>query len=562
MWTSPWGITMPNSPNVLKQRMRAGKWAKAERGEFAMRLPMGYFRRPSGDIVKDPDEQAQAVIGVIFDQFERCGTIYGVLQHLVRHGILLPHRAATGPAKGELEWRRPNRVTLSNLLHHPMYAGAYVYGRRPSDPRRQQAGRSGTGRTVAAPGEWQVLRRGELPAYISWERFLRNAKQLEANRAEALGTVRRGASLLSGLLTYGRCGLRMATYYQQNGRGLRYACARGLSNYGDPPCQSLSRAPLDQLVSELVLKALEPAALELSIEVARDVDSERQQLHRHWTQRLERARYEAERAFRQYNAVDPENRLVARTLERQWEATLEEEERLKVEHARFLEQHPAVLSLQECAEIRRLASDIPALWHAPTTNTMDRQAIIRHLVERIAVTILDGSERVEVKVHWAGGSATQAHITRPVGRLEQLSNYPQLLARVAALHAEGHSGTMIATLLNAEGWRPAKGGLAFTRAMVVPLLAKQGLASSPLSPSSQVVREANEWTLKELVRELAMPQQTLQQWLRIGKLNARLAQARSRPIWLIRADADEIARLRQLRTASSRRTALHSASST
>lgn len=157
--------------HILKQRMLVGKRAKAARGELAMAmpLPMGYVMRPSGEIAKDPDAQAQATIGLIFDQFERWGTINGVLQHLVRNRILLPHRIRSGPAKGELEWRRPNRATLSNLLHHPMYAGAYVYGRRPTDPRRCQPGRPGTGRTVATLGELQVLRPGEVPAYIGWE---------------------------------------------------------------------------------------------------------------------------------------------------------------------------------------------------------------------------------------------------------------------------------------------------------------------------------------------------------------------------------------------------------
>ena len=151
--------------HVLKQRMLAGKRAKAARGELGMLVPMGYVRRPSGEIIKDPDEQAQATIALIFDQFERRGTLNGVLKCLVQNQIQLPHRLRSGPGKGDLEWHRPNRMTLSNLLHHPIYAGAYVYGRRPMDPRRQKPGRPATGKRVAKPQEWAVVLKGRLPAY-------------------------------------------------------------------------------------------------------------------------------------------------------------------------------------------------------------------------------------------------------------------------------------------------------------------------------------------------------------------------------------------------------------
>lgn len=178
--------------HVLKQRMLAGKQAKAARGELGMAVPMGYFRRPSGEVTKDPDAQAQSAIELIFTQCERRGTLNGVLQYLVHHQIQLPHRVRSGLAKGELEWHRPNRATLSNLLHNPIYAGAYVYGRRPVDPRRQQAGRPATGKTVADQQRWQVLLKDRLPAYISWEQFEHNLQQLKRNQNAVLGAPRHG----------------------------------------------------------------------------------------------------------------------------------------------------------------------------------------------------------------------------------------------------------------------------------------------------------------------------------------------------------------------------------
>ncbi len=416
--------------HILKQRMLEGKRAKARRGELHTLLPRGDVRAPSGEVLKDPDAQVRGVIETVFRQFQRCGTINGVLRYLVDHHIQWPDRVRSGPRTGELDWRRPNRVTLSNLLRNPIDAGAYVYGRRPTDPRRRQPGRPSTGRTVAPPQQWEVLIKDHLPAYIDWDQYERNLRQLAANTTQAGGVVRAGPSLLSGRLICGRCGLAMATQYTNSGSGLRYACSREAVDYGAPLCQSLAGAPLDALIGRLVLEALQPAALAISLQVADDLQAERARRHAHWQQRLERARYEAARAERQYRAVEPENRLVARTLEQDWEAALAAEDQLKAEYARCMASEPTALSAEERARIRQLAGDLPALWNAETTGNDERQAIVRLLVERVIVTVVDDSEQVAVEVHWIGGHHTRARLTRPVARLEQLSNYSELAARV------------------------------------------------------------------------------------------------------------------------------------
>ncbi len=533
--------------HILKQRMLAGKRAKAERGELGMRVPMGYTRRASGEVIKDPDEQAQASVQLIFAQFERLGTINGVLRYLVSHQIQLPYRVAGGLHKGELEWHRPNRQTLRNLLRNPIYAGAYVYGRRPTDPKRQQPGRPATGRLVAQPEQWPVLLKERLPAYISWARFEQNLQQLELNGNAILGVTRYGPSLLSGLVICGRCGLRMHASYNNAGRHLRYSCQSEATSYGGAFCQSLVGAPLDTQVSELVLQALEPAALEISLQVAEDLDSERRQLHQHWQQRLERARYEAERAARQYHAVEPENRLVIRTLERQWEQALANEEALKADYARFKALQPLALSDPERAAIRQLTQDIPTLWRAPTTTAADRQAIIRQLVEQVIVTVQGDSEKVDMQIHWRGGHGTQTELIRPVARLQQLSYYPQLLGRVAELHQQGLSGPAIAEILNDEGWRPAKRCEHFNGAMVGTLLQRQGVRRAQRSPASMVQRQVGELTLQELAHTLDIPQPTLYAWLRKGRLAARQVTSHSHSLWLIKANKAELTRLRALR---------------
>ncbi|MGV0952574.1 MAG: recombinase family protein, partial [Azonexus sp.] len=404
--------------HILKQRLLEGKRAKARRGELKTLLPMGYVRAPGGAVVKDPDEQARAVIDTVFTQFTRRGTLTGVLRYLVDHQLRLPYRVISGAQTGQLQWRRPNRVTLSNLLHNPLYAGAYAYGRRPTDPRRRQPGRPATGRTVAAPEQWEVLLKDRLPAYISWEQYEHNQRQLAANTAQGGGVARGGPALLSGRLICGRCGLRMVTAYTNSGRGPRYACIREAADYGAPVCQSLAGAPLDTLITRLVLEALEPAALELSLQVADDLQAERERQHTHWQQRLERAHYDAERAARQYQAVEPENRLVARTLEQHWEAALSAEAQLKADYARFLSTTPTPLLAAERTRIRQLAADLPTLWNAATTTAAERQAIVRVLIERVIVTVVAESEQVGVEVQWAGGQCTRARITRPVARVE------------------------------------------------------------------------------------------------------------------------------------------------
>jgi DNA invertase Pin-like site-specific DNA recombinase len=534
--------------HILKQRMLEGKRAKAKRGELGMNLPIGYVRHPSGKIQKDPDEQAQATVQLAFDLFVRFATVHAVLRYFVKHNIQMPCRCNTGLNKGELQWRRPNRPTFNNLFHNPIYTGAYVYGRRPTDHRKKKPGRPTTGRTVAKFGTWEVLLKDKLPAYISWEQYEGNIRQLEKNTAQGIGVVRQGPSLLSGLLICGRCGLRMVTQYAKEAR-VRYACCRMAADYAEPLCQSLMGKPLDELITKLTLEALQPAALEISLKATEDLEAERLQLHTHWKQRLERAQYEVERAFRQYNAVEPENRLVARSLEKQWEEALAAEEILKNDYTRFLAEQSNVLSEQDREAIRQLAANIPALWESTTTTAADKQTIIRYLVERVIVTIEGETEKVNIQIHWAGGHQTETEMIRPVAKLEQLSRYSELLNHVIELNAEGKAPTIIAEILNAEGWRPPKRRDTFNGPMVRELLAKSTQSKGYRRPRVIIDRSPNEWTINELAQKLEMSHITLFAWLKKGKLIARRIMVENKTIWLIQAAEAEIARLRSLRGA-------------
>jgi hypothetical protein len=485
-------------------------------------------------------------------KFEELGTVRGVLRYLVENGVKLGVRVHEREAKGELQWRRPNRATLQNMLNNPIYAGAYAYGRRRIDPRRKKPGRPRTGyeSRLKPSEEWYVMIKDRLPAYICWEHYEKNLERLAANqsRADTKGAPGRGISLLQGLLVCGRCGARMNVRYGK-GKGREhhvYFCSRLASDYGAKACQNVSGPTLDEFVTQKVLEALKPAALELSLAAAEHVEREREQLNHLWQKRLERAAYEAERAGRHYRLLEPENRLVARQLAKDWEQKLAAQQRLEEEYRRFLHESPKVLTESERREIRRLAEDIPALWEASTTTNKDRKEIIRQVLEQAMVEVEGKSERVKVRFEWAGGATTEDVVIRPVAKLEQLSYYPKLCEHVRRLAAQGLSAGDIAERLNKKGYRtPIRRGK-FGAQMVGDLMRRLGSRTQghPSLEGQQGSLEENEWWLSELATEVGMPKVTLYGWIRRGWVRAR--QHRERPRrWIVWADEKEVERLRQ-----------------
>jgi DNA invertase Pin-like site-specific DNA recombinase len=534
--------------HILRGRMNEGRLNKARRGDLFNHAPIGYVRKPGGELALDPDEQVRSVVHLLFDHFDRQRSIHGLLRYLVGHEIRIPVRPHGGPDRGQLQWRRPNRETLQNLMRHPIYAGFYRYGHRTVDPRKQRPGRRGTGRTVRAPAECPVLLPGRCPAYITAERFAANQQRLADNRAgsAAQGVPRSGPSLLGGLVTCGRCGRRMAISYADGGRGLRYSCARAYSNYAEPVCQSMAGRALDDLVGEQILAALQPQALHLSVAAAADLEQERARLHRHWQQELERAAYQAERARRQYQAVEPENRLVARELERAWDEALQAQKQVQAGYERFRRNQPTGLTDLEREQIAALAEDIPALWRAETTAPAERQEIARLLLEGVAVEVQGRSERVRVRLTWKGGHVSDHALTRPVNRYAHRSDYARLLGRIAELSDSGLSLAAVAEQLGREGFRPPKRTPRFTGGMVARLLSLQGHGGQRHRAVAAGMLGEHEWLLSDLARELDMPRDTLHRWRRVGWVRARKLPVAG-GAWAMWADAEERARLRRLR---------------
>jgi hypothetical protein len=306
---------------------------------------------------------------------------------------------------------------------------------------------------------------------------------------------------------------------------------------------------LDDFVTQQVLTALEPAALELSLEAAKHLEQERTELDHLWQQRLERASFEAERAGRHYRLVEPENRMVARQLAREWEEKLAAKQQLLEDYQRFCHQQPRLLSKAEQAAIRQLAESIPALWFATTTTNAQRKEIVRQMVSRILVNVEGESERVQITLEWVGGAQTQDMMIRPVAKLSQLSYYPQLCERIRQLADLGLRAPAIAQQLNSEGFRPAKHYPQFSRQGVADLMRRLGLRHKrSYEPVGDGLGEA-EWWLPELARTLGMPTITLYAWVQRGLVQAR-QQTQPQGRWIVWADAAELERLRRYRQRS------------
>ena len=307
----------------------------------------------------------------------------------------------------------------------------------PHPPPHKAAGKSGPGRKVKALEVCRVLIRDRFADYITWEEFERNQQMLKQNSTSR--APRHGPSVLAGLLVCGRCGYRMLVEYANvsSQKTLRYTCDRYQIEYAAEECQSLSGATLESFVVDRMLQAVSPASLELSIAATKDIERERKILDDHWQQRLVRSQYKVDQARRQYDAVDPDHRLVAHELERRWNEALQSDEQLRADYARFRKDRPTQHSAEEREQILTLSHDLPTLWNADSTTPEDRQTIARLLLDQVVVNVEGNTERVDVDLRWSGGFSSHHTLIRPVQTYKQLSNYDELVARVKNLRAQG-----------------------------------------------------------------------------------------------------------------------------
>ena len=505
-------------------------------------MPVGYVKLPAGGIAFDPDEQVRTVVSLIFEKFQELGSVYAVFRYLRRHDIRVGIRPIDGPRRGELEWRPATDQLLFSMIHHPLYAGAYAYGRNPVDPKRRLTHK--VPRKWVPMDEWKVLLTDRLPAYITWDQYLANQTRVDQNqsRTESLGSPRQGSALLSGLLECGRCGNRLHVGYGGGGHA-HYDCQRYVKQGIPKSCRGLSAAAVDALVSGQVLQVLEPAGLQLCLQAADDTKRERERLIKNWDQQRERARTEVRQAERRYRSVDPENRLVARTLEQEWEAALRNDRQVAEDLDRFRRQAPERLTDAERERIRALATEIPALWDAPETTAADRKGITRCLIERVIVHVRGNSEHVDVEIRWFGGSISRHAIRGPVSRYDQLEDYDRLVALVTEARDAGLTAEQIAERLNAEGFRPPSTRASKFGKNTVNLLLNRLGNRRPLPHKHELL--ADEWWLPDLAGELRIRVSQLRHWLAKGFVQGR--KEPSSKYWILWADRDEMLRLRRLR---------------
>jgi DNA invertase Pin-like site-specific DNA recombinase len=533
--------------HVLRSRLHQGKLNKARRGELFSFVPIGYVRTPDGGVALDPDEQARSAVRMVFEKVAELGSARQAHAFLIAHDIRLGVRLYRGPDKGALTWRRPRLSTIYDMLRHPFYAGAYVYGRCQVDRAKQPGGKPG--RRSAPPDEWVSLLQGRVPAYISWEQYEENRRRMAENDRGrgASKKCRRTSTLLNRIAWCGRCGRPIAACKTHEIREPRYVCDPDHYEGGGPPCQSMAALPVDGLIESLVLEAVQPAALELSLRAAEQAGRDRDRLHANWRQKVERANYEAERARRQYDAAEPENRLVTRELERRWEEKLAEARRVEEDYSRFQAEQPRELTAAERERIRALASDLPALWEAATTRGADRRAVVRLLIDRVELTRRGDSELIDVVVYWRGGAQGRHVVRQGLQSYQRLGRFAELKERVSVLRKEGKTGKQIAEVLNAEGFVPPR-GQAFSDGTVRRLFARFGLTGLPAGLGEAGDGPGRgEWWLPALAAELGVEPIVLHRWLRSGYLLGRqLAGGKSR--WIVWANAAERRRLRKLRS--------------
>ena len=474
------GIMSEAELHQIKLRLHQGERQKAARGELRLPLPAGLSRERGGGIILNPDEELQERLRLVFVKFTELQSARAVMRYLRAHDLPLPVRPLLGPAPHEVAWREANSARVRSILQNPAYAGAYVYGRRrPDSVRRRSGARAAT--TKVAVGAWEVCLPAAFPGYLSWEEFMANQRRLADNvnryAAGQPGAPRRGHALLQGIAAWGRCGRRMSLRYTGPKGDYPVYCCRADRDQGVAPlCQEVRALPVDAFVARTLLEALAPDRIAIAVTAVGQLQEEARQLDKQWGLRRERARYEAERARRQYDAVEPENRLVARSLERAWEEKLRAVEVIEQAYEQWRREEPLVLSEADHAALQTLGEDLPRVWHAATTTAADRKRLLRFIIKEVALDQKRERGQVWLKILWQTGTTSEHAIQRHVHTYRDHFDLELLRQRVVALNTAGKMDKEIAAVLNREGFVAAR-GCAFQGKNVWQLRQRWGLAT-------------------------------------------------------------------------------------
>ncbi|MEF2554547.1 recombinase family protein [Aurantimonas sp. A2-1-M11] len=499
--------------HTIRSRLTGGLLAKAERGELAQMLPVGLVREAADVVVKDPNVEVQQRLGMVFDSFLRLRSAAKVMRLLLARGLDLPRR----DRHGDLHWVRGTVSAVAAILKNPAYAGAFVFGRKRTE-RLPGGGRAH--KSTRSRDQWRIVVKDRYPAYIDWTTFEVIEAILHDNRAEYMTTKTRGAPregqlLLQGIAWCARCGHKMYVRYQHGGE---YVCNHLHIQRGDPVCQHMSAGVVDEAVAQAFLTALAPAEIEM---LSRAQKARRQAdtaLRNAAEQQVARKRYQASLAERQYNKVDPDNRLVAAELERRWEAALDglrtAEEALSRQDSAGSPPPPA-LSKTMGDKVVALAGRLPLLWADPATRDADRKALLRCLVEKV---VLDRGERdtAMVRIVWRGGEVSELAVRRPVTSIASLERGEEMKRRALDLSKTTMPDIEIAALLTAEGHRSPKNP---TRVLPDTVRRIRKQAGWPArKPCSRWRHASGSIGIAELASRLGIPTKWLYVQIRDGRI--------------------------------------------
>lgn len=456
----------------IRQRAYEGLLAKARRGALILGLPVGYVQTRDGQVEKDPDQRVQHAIALVFESFARLGSVRQTLLWFRQEQIALPAIERAPARSDHVTWRLPVYNTMLKFLTNPIYAGAYAFGRTSTRTTIIDGQPHKTRGHRRAREEWTALIQDHHEAYIPWDTYERTvtlvAQNAQMKGLMVKGAVRRGPSLLPGLLRCGQCGRRLHVSYSGT-RGFvpRYSCRGAAVNHGTDRCISFGGLRVDQAIAHEVLRVLQPAAIEAALAAsaaaADDVAAGRRALELE----LREARYEAERAKRQYDAVEPEHRLVAATLEQRWNAALEHVQALE-RRLTTMEAAAAAHRLPDRASLLQLATDFPRVWAEAASDVRLKKRIVRLLIEEIVATTMDGAPpQIALVIHWKGGKHTQLVIARNrTGQHRYATDRAvvDVIRELARAQPDGH----IARVLNRLGYQTGAGH-AWTQQRVLSL---------------------------------------------------------------------------------------------
>jgi DNA invertase Pin-like site-specific DNA recombinase len=401
----------------LRQRMEGGRWHLAKQGRYRVRPPIGYVY-DGEHLVKDPDEEVQRTVGLLFERYRLDGGSCGdVVDFFREHKLRFPARDASG----RLAWTSLTTHRIHAVLRNPMYAGAYVFGRRRHETFLEDGDRRRRARKLPS-SQWPVLRRDAHPAYIEWEEYVSNQKRMSEHgptrRGDggSRGAPREGSALLQGMLLCGRCSQRLTVHYGGSRGGYpAYACTRMAQERLGDRCLQVSARQIDTAVTELLFQTLDPSQLDAATKVIEILENEDAVVEQQWKLRMERARYEAKRAERQYDACEPENRIVARTLETRWNEKLLAAERLEGEYDEWRRKQRLELTELDKQRIRALATDLPRLWRARTTTDRDRKLLMRLLIQDVAIRSVDVPRpSIRGRILWHTRAVTDFEVDRAI----------------------------------------------------------------------------------------------------------------------------------------------------